>query len=103
MKKVININKHYTEYEVKITFTSLYGETITLSSPIGKGLLYPGAIALGELEEQLKLLNGRITRPLAKVLANLPLCSQEWLEIKGNQLCVCSTEWWEYYPLAGIR
>ena len=103
MNKVINVTKNYTKYEVNITFTSLYGEVITLTSPIGKGLLYPGAVALGELEDELEALESKISRAMAKALANLELCSREWLEIKGNQLCVCSTEWWEYYPLAEIR
>ena len=103
MKKIINIDNQYTEYEVKVTFTSLYGEVITLTSPIGRGLLYPGAVALRELEDELERLEGRISRPMARaLLLNLQLCSQEWLEIKANQLWVCSPEWWEGYPLAEI-
>lgn len=103
MKKVVNIVENYTEYEVNITFTSLYGEVITLTSPIGRGLLYPGAISLRQLEDELEPLNNKISRPLAKVLVNLDLCGREWLEIKGNELWVCTTEWWEGYPLAKIR
>ena len=103
MKKVVNIVENYTEYEGNITFTSLYGEVIIVTFPLGKGLLYPGGIALGELEEQLAFLKNTISRPMAKALVNnIFLTSQEWLEIKDNQLCVCSTEWWEYYPLAEI-
>lgn len=104
MKKVVNIVENYTEYEVNITFTSLYGEVIIVTFPLGKGLLYPGGIALGELEDELEKLEGRISRAMAKALVNnIFLASQEWLEIKGNELWVCTTEWWEGYPLAKIR
>ena len=104
MKKVVNVEMKYTENEVKITFTSLYEEIILVSFPLGKGLLYPGGIALRELEEQLALLKNTISRAMAKALVNnIFLANQEWLEIKGNQLCVCSTQWWEYYPLSEIR
>ena len=104
MKKVVNITENYTEYEVNITLTSLYGEVIIVTFPLGKGLLYPGGIALGQLEDELEKLEGRISRAMAKALVNnIFLASQEWLEIKGNELWVCTTEWWEGYPLAKIR